>query len=141
MRYRLNLFSNFTYFLDDPVNGDQFEQADRRWITGGRLAHRRGFDLRGRQASITVGTLSRRDNIGTVGLYHTAARERLDTVREDTVRQSSVSVFAENTVQWNSWARTTLGLRADHYRYTIDASNPMQRRKDRRPDASGRRRR
>ena len=125
MRYRLNLFSNFTYFMDDPVNGDQFEQADRRWITGGRLAHRRGFELGGRQASVTVGTLARRDDIGTVGLYHTAARERLDTVREDAVRQSSVSVFAENTVQWNSWARTTLGLRADHYRYTIDASNPL----------------
>ena len=25
-RYDLNLWSNFTYFLDDPVNGDQFEQ-------------------------------------------------------------------------------------------------------------------
>ena len=125
MRYRLNLFSNFTYFLDDPVNGDQFEQADRRWITGGRLAHRHGFDLGGRQASITVGALTRRDDIGTIGLYHTAARERLGTVREDAVRQSSVGVFAENTVQWNSWARTTLGLRADHYRYTIDASNPL----------------
>ena len=35
-RYRLNLFSNFTYFLDDPQRGDQFEQADRRWVTGGR---------------------------------------------------------------------------------------------------------
>lgn len=29
-RYGLNLHSNFTYFLDDPVNGDQAEQEDRR---------------------------------------------------------------------------------------------------------------
>lgn len=28
LKYRLDLYSNFTYFLDDPVNGDQFEQAD-----------------------------------------------------------------------------------------------------------------
>jgi outer membrane receptor protein involved in Fe transport len=125
MRYRLNLFSNFTYFLDDPVNGDQFEQADRRRVTGGRVAHRRGFDFGGRQGSMTVGALSRSDNIGTVGLYHTAARERLETVREDAVRQWSMGVFAENTMQWNSWARTTVGLRADRYRYTIDASNPL----------------
>ncbi len=34
----LNLWSNFTYFLDDPVNGDQFEQADERWIFGGSVA-------------------------------------------------------------------------------------------------------
>ena len=33
-KYRLNLFSNFTYFLDDPVNGDQFEQADDRNVIG-----------------------------------------------------------------------------------------------------------
>ena len=38
IHYRLNLFSNFTYFLDDPVNGDQFNQRDRRLITGGELA-------------------------------------------------------------------------------------------------------
>jgi hypothetical protein len=31
VRYKLNLFSDFTYFLDDPVRGDQFEQADDRW--------------------------------------------------------------------------------------------------------------
>jgi hypothetical protein len=29
-KYRLNLFSNFTYFLEDPVNGDHYEQADER---------------------------------------------------------------------------------------------------------------
>src|SRR6202008_2211981 len=33
-RYRFNLFSNFTYFLDDPERGDQFEQLDRRTVAG-----------------------------------------------------------------------------------------------------------
>jgi outer membrane receptor protein involved in Fe transport len=89
------------------------------------VAHRRGFDLGGTQSSVTVGLTARRDDIGTVGLYHTAARERLETVREDDVRQSSVAVFAEHTLQWSGWARTTFGLRADYYRYAIDASNPL----------------
>ena len=39
--YDLNLFSNFTFFLDDPVRGDQFHQADHRFVTGARLTHRR----------------------------------------------------------------------------------------------------
>ena len=39
--YDLNLFSNFTYFLDDPVNGDQFHQADHRFVTGAAISHRR----------------------------------------------------------------------------------------------------
>ena len=34
IRSRLNLWSNFTYFLDDPVEGDQFEQAERRSLAG-----------------------------------------------------------------------------------------------------------
>jgi hypothetical protein len=32
--YRLHLFSNFTFFLDDLVNGDQFEQSDQRVVVG-----------------------------------------------------------------------------------------------------------
>ena len=36
--YDLDLFSNFTYFLDDPVRGDQFEQAEERFVAGGEAA-------------------------------------------------------------------------------------------------------
>jgi hypothetical protein len=32
--YDLDLFSDFTYYLTDPVHGDQFEQKDWRWVTG-----------------------------------------------------------------------------------------------------------
>jgi hypothetical protein len=41
LRGRLNLFQNFTYFLADPVNGDQVEQAASRWVSGGKVVHRR----------------------------------------------------------------------------------------------------
>jgi hypothetical protein len=38
--YDLDLYSNFTFFLNDPVNGDQFNQRDRRKCTGGTAAGR-----------------------------------------------------------------------------------------------------
>ncbi len=41
LRGRLNLFQNFTYFLADPINGDQVEQAASRWVSGGKVVHRR----------------------------------------------------------------------------------------------------
>ena len=33
--YKFKLISNFTYFLDDPVHGDEFEQRDSRFVVGG----------------------------------------------------------------------------------------------------------
>jgi len=36
LHYDLDLFSDFTYFLDDPIHGDQIEQQDNRFVFGGR---------------------------------------------------------------------------------------------------------
>ena len=70
----LNLFSNFTYFLDDPENGDQFEQAERRTAAGGRVTYRRLGHFFERHTESAVGVQLRRDWLDPVGLYHTAAR-------------------------------------------------------------------
>ncbi len=102
----LDLFSNFTYFLDDPVNGDQFQQVDRRLVSGARVAHRRISSWADRSMQNTIGVQLRNDDIGRVGLYHTAGRQRLDTVREDKVMQTSLGVFAQNEIDWTPWLRT-----------------------------------
>src|SRR5690606_3082704 len=81
-KYRLNLFSNFTYALDDPENGDQFEQADRRWTSGVSLTHKRLVRVGSRRGENAFGVQVRRDDIPTVGLYRTRETVRLGTVRE-----------------------------------------------------------
>ena len=45
-RYKLNLFGNFTYFQEDPLNGDAHEQVDRRWIYGGHFEFQRELTSR-----------------------------------------------------------------------------------------------
>ena len=125
LRYRLNLFSNFTYFLDDPVNGDQFEQADRRYVFGGRITHRASSRVADRPAEWLVGGEVRRDNIGAIGLYHTIARVRESVTREDAVRQASAGVFAQHDLQLTPWLRGTLGIRADRFQFDVDAGNPL----------------
>jgi TonB dependent receptor/Carboxypeptidase regulatory-like domain/TonB-dependent Receptor Plug Domain len=112
-RYRLNLFSNFTYALDDPINGDQFEQADRRWTTGGSVSHTRRLRLGGILGEYTMGVQARRDDIPLVGLYRTARRARLSTTREDDVTQSAAAVFGEGDLRLSPWLRTSAGLRVD----------------------------
>ena len=44
--YDFSLFSNFTYLLDDPINGDEFEQLDERTYYGAALAHERAINDR-----------------------------------------------------------------------------------------------
>jgi hypothetical protein len=113
--YELDLFSNFTYFLDDPDNGDQFQQVDDRTVTGAEIAY--SFGAPGMRHSF--GAMLRHDDIGEVGLFHTAARERLDTIRRDSVDQLSIGVYYANERQWSERVRTTLGIRADRYDFDV----------------------
>jgi outer membrane receptor protein involved in Fe transport len=114
IKSRLQLFSNFTFFRDDPVNGDQFEQGDSRkvmgitpnWLWTGRL---------GDMQSITkFGLQLRRDNIDRVGLYDSVGRQRLSTTREDRVRETGSGVYVENSLQWTEKLRSVAGLRGDY---------------------------
>ena len=123
-RYRLNLFSNFTYYLDDPVRGDQFEQADRRWVSGGRIAHRRLSRWAGRAVESAVGIQIRHDAIGDVGLFSTQARRRLSVTRQDRVQQTSAAVYGEAEIEWTPHMRTLLGLRGDVYQFDVTSNEP-----------------
>ncbi len=119
--YRLNLFSNFTYFLDNPARGDQFEQADERRVLGADLSHSWLGKLAGRDSEHQIGARFRRDAI-RVGLYSTEARQRWATTRDDQVEQSSFSLYYQNTTQWMEKFRSVAGLRGDFYRFDVDSS-------------------
>ncbi len=119
--YDLDLFSDFTYFLDDPVHGDQIEQADHRFVTGVNVSHRRLGRLAGHPMQNTVGLQVRNDDITNVGLYHTHARVRLGTTSQDAVLETSAGVYAQNEVQWTPWLRSMMGLRGDGSRFRVDA--------------------
>lgn len=119
--YKLKLFSNFTYFLD-ARNGDQFEQFDDRRIYGGDFAWRDALEVWGRTHAMTLGLQFRSDDIGKVGLYRTIARERFETIREDSVRQTSYSGYASIETRWSDVVRTTVGLRADQFDFDVDAN-------------------
>jgi outer membrane receptor protein involved in Fe transport len=122
IRYRLQLFSNFTYFQNNPVSGDQFEQYDSRrvlglapnWLWTGKLG-----DM---QSVVKLGMHLRRDDIDKLGLYGTAARQVLSTTREDAVRETGTGLWLEHSLQWTEKFRSVAGLRGDHYSMGV-ASN------------------
>jgi len=119
----LSLFSNFTYFLDDPAHGDQFHQTDRRFVTGARVTHRRLGHWRGREVQNTFGVQLRNDDITNVGLSHTQSRQLLQTIRQDSVVETSAAAYAQNETAWRPWLRTIAGLRVDGYRFRVDAGD------------------
>ncbi len=116
--YDFSLFSNFTYFLDDPLNGDEFEQIDERSYYGGAVTHERQAND---QLTFRVGAEGRFDNISDVGLFRTAARQRLSTVRRDSVDQLSLSAWGEVEIHLTERLRATAGLRGDYYDADVDA--------------------
>jgi hypothetical protein len=122
--YGLDLFSNFTFLLDDPERGDQFEQGDRRFVAGVKASYGRMTLWGDRLMRNTVGVQVRNDAISRVGLYHTEARARLETTREDEVLQTSGAAYLQNEVEWTPTLRTLAGVRVDAYRFDVDADNP-----------------
>jgi hypothetical protein len=112
--YNLNLFSNFTYFLDDPVHGDQIEQQDNRFVFGGKLTDQWSHMLLGRESVTTFGLDVRNDDIKN-GLFHTEQRARLSITTENDIAETTLSPYVENQTHWNDWFRTILGLRSDAY--------------------------
>ncbi len=119
--YDFQLFSNFTYLLDDPDRGDQFEQVDNRTIYGGRLDGLTELQLWDRPAFFRWGGDVRVDDIDEVGLFSTEGRQRLSTTRQDTVRQSSGSAYAELEVSPTDRLRLVGGARADYFDWRVDA--------------------
>ena len=122
--YDLDLFSDFTYFLTDPDRGDQFEQQDRRWVTGINAAHTIFSEWFGRKVENTFGVQVRNDWIHN-GLFQTQDRMRTDktdsetgnllpaTTQEDRLTDTQVGLYWQNKTQWAEKFRSVLGLRGD----------------------------
>ena len=116
--WKLALFSNFTYFLDNPVDGDQFAQPDRRTVTGVNVRHGWSADMFGQAVENQVGVQLQNDNIFNA-LRSTKARQTISTTREDHIVERSVGVWFDNTVRWTPSFRTVAGLRADRYQFEV----------------------
>jgi outer membrane receptor protein involved in Fe transport len=121
---QLDLYSNFTYFLDHPDTGDQFSQPDRRITLGVNASHAWRHNLFNRASETIVGLQLQSDDIHN-GLYDTEARVRTATTREDHVRERSAGLYIQNAIKWTPWLRTVLGARADYFHNDVDSALPV----------------
>lgn len=118
VRYDFTLFSNFTYFLDDALRGDQIRQRDARAIYGANVEHRMAFALGDMPQQWRVGAQFRFDD-ADVSLARTSLRALTDMVRADLVQQGSLSAWSGLETQWTPRVRSTVGMRGDAYRFDV----------------------
>jgi len=136
LRYRFDLFSDFTYYTrgcdSDPLPAqcdagpalDQFEQVDRRTVLGLGASQERTLRLADREAMVSYGVDLRRDDIGQVALFDTFQRQRLATVRTDSVQLDGTGLWGQADVQLDPRWRVIAGLRWDHVAIDVTSSVP-----------------
>jgi Carboxypeptidase regulatory-like domain/TonB dependent receptor/TonB-dependent Receptor Plug Domain len=122
--YDLDLFSDFTYYLTDPIRGDQFEQQDKRWVGGLDARHTIASQWFDRRVENTFGLQVRNDWVHN-GLYQAENRVRVDkedsstgntlpaTTQADRFTDTQVGFWAENKIQWAEKFRSVAALRGD----------------------------
>ncbi len=116
--YRFDLFTNFTLFLDDPVNGDGIQQSDRRVMYGGDLGYRQALHALDMDSVVTVGLQSRVDDIHA-RLGTQTRRNPLGTTINSTIFEASYSPFVKLEVQPASWLRLTGGVRSELFTFDV----------------------
>jgi outer membrane receptor protein involved in Fe transport len=119
--YNWHMSSNPTLYLDDPVNGDQILQQDRRWIYGGRVEKNFIFND---MFQLLVGAEGRYDDISAVGVSHAAANVILEPFSLHAVQEGSASAYGELTYSPIESLRLMAGVRGDTYSFDVKGLEP-----------------
>ncbi|MSP37522.1 MAG: TonB-dependent receptor [Deltaproteobacteria bacterium] len=118
--YRFQLFSNFTFFQDDSVNGDEIEQTDKRILGGTYLNYRRNYSLLNIPNETLVGFSSRSDR-ANVGQFRDTRRQRLANTSDSLIQQHNLAWYAQQELRPTEWLRAQLGVRLDKFFYDVRA--------------------
>ncbi len=114
VRSALNLWNDFTYFLQDPVNGDQFHQHETRTLVGANASYTLNNTFLGIPNEAEIGVQTRFDKINLL-LTNTLDRQYLSTIRQDDVNEGSVALYAQDTQHWSNWFKSVIGIRGDYF--------------------------
>jgi hypothetical protein len=118
--YKFDLYTNFTYFLNDPVNGDGFQQSDQRVIYGGDVGYRQVVSVLGAPGALTLGVQARVDDIH-VRLAPQVQRTVLGTTTDSDIQEASYAPYLKAELQPVHWMRLAGGLRSEIF--TFDVNN------------------
>ena len=124
-RYRLRMFSNFTFFSGDPVQGDGIEQLDSRVLFGGRAHYHRVWTLGSLSLESTIGFETRNDN-ADIGLFRQQRRQRFVTTQKAEIWENAFSGYTQHELFIREWLHFIVGLRGDVFVFDVDDRSPRE---------------
>jgi len=115
-RYLFELYSNFTFFKEDPVNGDQIRQKEKRNILGYNLSYQRDNSIGKKKGQFTAGTQLRYDDVNDIELTRTKNRNvnTRDIMLGD-INEFNAGFFAQQKVVLSSQWDIATGVRLDYF--------------------------
>jgi len=117
--YQLDLYSNFTFFLNDPVNGDEIGQFDRnRKVAGMNAEYEHRDTVFGVPVTTTAGFQFRLDRPNVL-LTHTVDRNLLDTTQNVSIFETSYAPFLKFEAQPLPWLHVLTGARGDFFYFNV----------------------
>ncbi len=116
-KYNFELYSNFTFFLEDQTNGDQIKQKENRDIFGFNSQFTKDIDYNGFDIKYTFGTGLRFDNIKDIELSRTLNRQTtLENIQLGDVYQRNLSGFFNAVIDLGKLSITP-GLRLEYFNF------------------------
>lgn len=115
--YKFLLFSNFTFFLEDPVNGDQIKQQEDRNIFGFNSELHKNLNWKNADAVLKAGVGFRTDNVNDVELSNTLNRtQTLNKIQLGDVKETNTFAYASLDYKINKWSIIP-GIRVDNFSF------------------------
>jgi outer membrane receptor protein involved in Fe transport len=118
-QYNFKLFSNFTYFLNDTVNGDMIEQNEHRTMQGLSANYRFATSWFGLFQINKIGGGYRGDIID-IQLWHSPNRARMNNFTFDDIDEQNLNGWFQQEFVIGPKIRMVWGLRQDYFTFSKD---------------------
>jgi hypothetical protein len=122
VNYYFNLYSNFTFYLHDPVHGDEINQTDQRNIFGYTGSYQKDYFIADKTLHATAG-IGTRNDLAQISLKHAEKRIVLDTIVSGKVYQQNTNAFLDFTFDINKHFSINAGTRLDYFQFNFSDDN------------------
>lgn len=125
--YTFDLFSNFSFFLNDSINGDQIGQKENRILTGSNFSYSNAYSIGKLEARNEIGAGIRSDDVNDISLTRTIKRNFLGYTTFGDIKQANPYIYVKENLFLSRRLSMEAGMRYDlfffNYLNKLDGSN------------------